>query len=296
MKRVFAVLALIILICLPVTQAAQDRNEGFAAFKRELMPRVGKQITISGVLKSAKLGWLVSFKGWGVYIYSTRTSESRQMDALRRFSDQQVEVRGILHYSPQPAQPADALPAAVPPEHFYFDVAEARVSGVEDQQPPGEKPSTIQETKRRPLVVGVAPVACITTFHQFFTYLQKAEADIVKDESAQQRWLTKDLREALKQKIATFTDNDPDYPGNGTFIGSWDYPTTFSVIGSRRYDKRAVVEVWYEWGKKTNYPGDTRLSYFIFLLEGGTWKLDDVYTFRGDFASAESLSAYLRTK
>jgi hypothetical protein len=120
----------------------------------------------------------------------------------------------------------------------------------------------------------------------------------VKDEVAQSRWLTKNLRDALRKKVASFKDQpeDPDFPSNSTFIGTWDNPSTFTIIGSRRYDKRAVIDVWYEWGKETNYPGDTRLSLFVFMFEDGAWKLDDVYTFRGEFASAESLNFYLRSK
>ena len=156
----------------------------------------------------------------------------------------------------------------------------------------------ISEAAPKAGAVSAAPAECLATFRQFFAYVQKTEPSIVTDERAQNKWLTRNLREALKQKVATFKDqpNDPDFPGNGTFVGTWDFPTTFSILGSRRYDKRAVIDVWYSWGKGTNYPGDTRLSYFVFLLEDGSWKLDDVYTFRGEFASAESLNAYLTSK
>lgn len=144
----------------------------------------------------------------------------------------------------------------------------------------------------------VAPRECLVTFREFFSYLQKNEPSIVKDEQAQQRWLTQELRKALQQKVATFTSpqDNPDFPGNGTFIGSWDYPSTYSIVASRRYGKRAIIDVLYKWGPKTNYPGDERTTSFIFLLEDGKWKLDDVYTFRGEFVQAESLSQYFREK
>lgn len=143
-----------------------------------------------------------------------------------------------------------------------------------------------------------APKECLETFQAFFRYLQKSEPSIVRDEQAQKRWLTQELRKALTQKVATFTSpaDDPDFPGNGTFIGSWDYPSTYSIVASRRYGKRAIIDVLYKWGPKTNYPGDERITSFIFLLEDGTWKLDDIYTFRGQFVQAESLSQYFREK
>jgi hypothetical protein len=143
-----------------------------------------------------------------------------------------------------------------------------------------------------------APKECVATFREFFSYLQKKDTSIVKDHQAQQRWLTQELRKAFQQKLATFTtpQDDPDYPSNSTFLGSWDYPTTYSIVASRRYGKRAIIDVLYKWGPKTNYPGDERTTSFIFLLEDGKWKLDDVYTFRGEFAQAESLNQYLREK
>lgn len=143
-----------------------------------------------------------------------------------------------------------------------------------------------------------APRECLTAFRGFFQYLQKTEPGIVRDEQAQKRWLTQELRKALAAKLATFTSpkDDPDYPGNNTFIGSWDQPSSYAIVASRRYGKRAVIDVLYKWGPKTNYPGDERTTSFIFLLEDGAWKLDDIYTFRGEYVQAESLNQYLRDK
>ena len=157
--------------------------------------------------------------------------------------------------------------------------------------------TTIQEVKYKPVAVA-APRECLSAFRDFFVYLQKSDTNIIRDETAQKRWLTQELRKALAQKVATFASpaDDPDFPSNATFVGSWDYPSTYSIAASRRYGQRAVVDVLYKWGPKTNYPGDERTTSFIFLYEDGAWKLDDVYTFRGAFVQAESLSQYLREK
>jgi hypothetical protein len=45
----------------------------------------------------------------------------------------------------------------------------------------------------------------------------------------------------------------------------------------------------FTWGPKTQYPGDRRLTSYLFVQEGATWKLDDIYTFRGEFVEASSL-------
>jgi len=286
-NRILSLTAVLLYAVLGTT--AQESKPSFVEFKQELMPQVGKTISVQGVLQSAKLGWLVAFNDFGVYLYSSNAKHPGDMNALNRFSGMNVRVTGTLRYFPQPPRPSGDVAYAVPPEHFFFDVAAAKVTLVDP---------SIKEVLRKPLNISIAPNECLATFRQFFTYVQQDKPSIITDERAQNRWLTKDLREALKQKLATFKDqpDDPDYPSNGTFVGTWDKPSTFTIIGSRRYGNRAVLDVWYAWGKGTNYPGDTRLSYFIFRLEDGRWKLDDVYTFRGEFASAESLNAYLRSK
>jgi hypothetical protein len=155
----------------------------------------------------------------------------------------------------------------------------------------------IAEVKGTTVTVA-APKECLLGFREFFNYLQKSDSDIVKDERSQKLFLSDNLRKAFQQHIASFGNSadDPDFPGNGTFIGSWDYPTTYSIVSSRRYGNRAVIDVLYKWGPKTNYPGDERTTSFIYVLEDRRWKLDDVYTFRGEFATAESLNQYLTEK
>ena len=164
------------------------------------------------------------------------------------------------------------------------------------QQRPAS-PTKIVEVKQRPVTIA-APRECLSAFRDFFSYLQKVGTNIINDEAAQNRWLSQELRESLKQKVATFTSpkDDPDFPSNATFVGSWDYPTTFSLVASRRYGQRAVIDVLYKWGPNTNYPGDERTSSFVFVLQNGAWRLDDIYTFRGAFVPAGSLSEYLRGK
>ena len=142
-----------------------------------------------------------------------------------------------------------------------------------------------------------APKQCLLAFREFFSYLQKNEPGIVKDERAQKLFLSENLRKAFQQKIASFNGaDDPDFPGNGTFIGSWDYPTIYLILSSRLYGKRAIIDVLYKWSSKTNYPGDERITSFIYVFEDRMWKLDDIYTFRGKFATAESLSQYFTDK
>lgn len=156
---------------------------------------------------------------------------------------------------------------------------------------------TIKEVKSKPVTIA-APRQCLLSFREFFSYLQREKPGIVDDERAQKRFLSENLRKAFKEKLASFGNesSNPDYPDNRTFIGSWDYPSTYSVVASRRYGNRAIVDVLYTWGEGTNYPGDERTTSFIFVFEDRIWKLDDIYTFRGEFSRAESLNQYFSEK
>jgi hypothetical protein len=169
--------------------------------------------------------------------------------------------------------------------------------------------ATSRAQKRRPVAASIrevksgdvplpAPRPCLAAFRDFFKYVQRSDTDIVRDEAAQKRWLSRSLRQEFAQKLATFQNpaDDPDYPSNGTFMGFWDYPATYAIAATRRYGSRAVIDVLYKWGPNSNYPGDERTTSFVFLFEDGGWKLDDVYTFRGAHETAESLSQYFREK
>jgi hypothetical protein len=115
-----------------------------------------------------------------------------------------------------------------------------------------------------------APDECLAAFREFFAYVKKTEPDIIRDQTAQTRWLSQNFRKALLKDIARFgkeTDG-PDFPSNQTFLGVWNRPETYSIIGSRHYDyrdaknpddNRAVIDVLYDWGYSDSldnqYPG-----------------------------------------
>jgi hypothetical protein len=110
-----------------VTSSTQKEPSSFEIFKREMMPQVGQKTTVVGVMKLGKLGSWVDFKGWGVYIKATKDHDIAKMNELDQFLDHTVEVTGTLQYSPEPPAPKTDVIEARAPEHFYFDVAEAKV-------------------------------------------------------------------------------------------------------------------------------------------------------------------------
>jgi hypothetical protein len=186
-------------------------------------------------------------------------------------------------------------------------VAIAGLSGVEAGG------QSIREVKPRVPATRPAPLECVTTFRALFKYVQKREPSLITDEKARARWLSRLLRKSFEEHIKNSgtPQENPDYPSNQTFVGVWDNPTTFSLIGTRHYDyrnadnrddNRAVIDVLFEWDKRVsrksinNYPGEKSLKSFIFVHEDGSWKLDDVYTFSDKFARPESLRAYFEKR
>lgn len=111
-------------LLLPDTSSKQR----FENFKREMISQVGQQITIIGVLESAKLGGWVAFREWGLYIRSTKNSDIPNMNDLYRLECQTIKVSGTLRYFPEPVRTSSGpVTEAVAPEHFYLDVAEIKV-------------------------------------------------------------------------------------------------------------------------------------------------------------------------
>ena len=155
-----------------------------------------------------------------------------------------------------------------------------------------------------------APAECVAVYREFFAYVLKQEPNIVTDERAQERWLSKLMIKAFRDHIkrSAPASENPDYPTNGMFVGVWNYPTTYSIVGSRHYDyrnndnpddNRAVIDVLYEWdtysdGLENQYPGEKSMRSFVFVHEDGAWKLDDIYTFSDEYSRPGSLRSYLQ--
>ena len=97
-----------------------------------MMPKVGKKITVVGKLASAKLGWLVTLKNGGVYIYAVKESDNPKMGDLNRSEGQTVEATGTLRY--HEGSPSARPDEASVPDHFFLDVAEAKVTVLQSKR------------------------------------------------------------------------------------------------------------------------------------------------------------------
>ncbi|EKD93349.1 MAG: hypothetical protein ACD_28C00165G0001 [uncultured bacterium] len=146
-----------------------------------------------------------------------------------------------------------------------------------------------------------APKECLETLRNFLHFLSKDQGNLFNDADAQARFLTKGLRRDMKVRSAVSNREDREHPkeigtpaGNEVIIGFWEYPSRFSILGSRVYQERAVVDVLYTWGKGKNYEGEKVPVTFIFRMEDQLWRLEDIYCFRGGYNDSCSLSQELR--
>ena len=173
----------------------------------------------------------------------------------------------------------------------------------------------LRQVKNSPVVQKPASKEAIETFVAFFEYVKKNEPDIVKDKQAREKWLSKGFRQVMMESNLVWEeylkknpDNKPDGPSNSSFTGVWNQPTTYSIVSTRQYDYRdknnphalrTMIDALYVWGNEdgleNQYPGVRNLHTFMFILENGAWKLDDVYIFNDEFTSSESLRQHFRT-
>src|SRR5882672_10737940 len=123
--RAASVLGGLVLSSTLVAAGSKCRSSDFACFKRKMMPQVGRKITVVGMLASAKLGWIVTFEHFGVYVYAVQESDAPRMKSFDSLSGQRVRLMGTLRYAP--GSPSQRTDAASVPEHFFFDVTEVTV-------------------------------------------------------------------------------------------------------------------------------------------------------------------------
>jgi hypothetical protein len=124
--------ALVFSACV-VAAAAPSDSPAFAKFKREMMPKVGQKITVVGTLYDGKQGFWLAFNNWGAYVYAARESgAAKENDLYAHYRRRQtVKVTGILrHFEPAATREDEQHAQTVqrPPEHFFFDAAEIKMS------------------------------------------------------------------------------------------------------------------------------------------------------------------------
>jgi hypothetical protein len=135
-----------------------------------------------------------------------------------------------------------------------------------------------------------APDECLRTLRSFLAYCFDAKRDILADGVSQDRWLTPALRNQILDNERRVQERRKEFPtdridsvSNHDFIGFWDLPSTFRILGSRSYGDQATIDVEYSWVTGTNYDGDIERVAYGLVCDGKTWRVDDVFQLRGPY-------------
>ncbi len=138
----------------------------------------------------------------------------------------------------------------------------------------------------------------------FFDYLLMPKSDIANDASAQGKWLSTNLRKLLVDSTRAVTEArklpdvegpDPTVPDNGTFLASWDFPTTCQASKPSRAKEQTSVTVVCHWGPKTQYPGTTRSATVSLEREIGVWRISDIQFHKSKYADENNLRQDLQS-
>lgn len=150
-------------------------------------------------------------------------------------------------------------------------------------------------------IVADSPAASV---QQFFDYLLTPRANIVTDVAAQETWLAPSLRTLLVDAAAAVAaaralpevdGPDPAVPDNGSFLDSWDFPTSCRAARAVPAGDRAQVAVLCRWGKATQYPGATRQASVALVKDGGAWRIADVRLQKSRYAEETDLVQMLES-
>ncbi len=108
-----------------------DHQARFAIFRQEMLPHVGHQVSIVGILRVGKQGEVIPYRGWEIDVYPTGGADKDLLNALSGFGCHTVRATGILRHFPEPKRwSGRAVPAQVPPEHFFLDTRETKILDV----------------------------------------------------------------------------------------------------------------------------------------------------------------------
>ena len=103
------------------------------AFKKKMMPSVGKVVTVTGELSVGKISEFVGTDdGGAVYIRTPKSTDIQKGEELyRQFHRKRIAVTGKLQFADEvvPKNPDGSIRTDVTriPEHFYMDIADAAI-------------------------------------------------------------------------------------------------------------------------------------------------------------------------
>jgi hypothetical protein len=120
-----------------------DWTQSLDNFKRKMLPKVGQQFTINGLLLEGKPGMAVAYDDGEIYLKGVNLARTNELMNLGCHTA--IKVTGTLRHFPEP--PPQPPPqhgrktSGLLPEHFYFQNASVQVLRVEKSSSPKRKKS-----------------------------------------------------------------------------------------------------------------------------------------------------------
>lgn len=106
--------------------AAAALNRNHEAFKQKMMPLVGKEVTVRGVLSVGKVSEFIYTDDPGaVYVKLLKTEDIKKSNELSRMVGKRLAVTGKLRFREDIPSPSPDIAAIR--EHFFIDIGEAAI-------------------------------------------------------------------------------------------------------------------------------------------------------------------------
>ncbi len=130
------------------------------------------------------------------------------------------------------------------------------------------------------------PPECFKTLRGYFEAIKSDEIDLVEDRVTRERFVTADLSEQFQAYLATFVYEDgqepgPEYPNNNDFLMFWESPDEIALLGARRYEKTAFIDLLFMPGPDQNYSGEFSFVTYRMIWDNRACRIDDSYIFSG---------------
>ncbi len=115
-------------------------SPAFKKFKQEMLPQVGRKITVVGTLTFGQHGWWVVHKNWGISFeqVSHDPHDNALWSSILDHRDRKVKAIGTLQRREVAYSGSPAMTNVI--EQFYFDIAEVNLSD-EDSDKNAKPPS-----------------------------------------------------------------------------------------------------------------------------------------------------------
>ncbi len=105
------------------------------AFRREMLPKVGQEFTVNGLLLSGlKAGMAVTYEEGAIYLRDVKLARTNELINLGCHTA--IKVTGTLRHHPEPPPQTGSAINAVLPEHFYLEMAKIQVLRVDSPSRP----------------------------------------------------------------------------------------------------------------------------------------------------------------